>query len=142
VTLLPAGKRQRAQTMGGFHLAVSRYTAHPRESASLITWLTGDAVQLRRAVARGSLPSIPRLYEDPAVMRTLPSAASLRSAGADAWVARPSTVAGSVYREVSRSYYQAVHDILSRKAPPPEVLAALETRLAGLTGLRTGPPPE
>ncbi len=142
VTLLPAGSRGHAQAMGGFHLAVSRYSPHPQESARLVTYLSGRPVQLRRALARGTLPSIPQLYGDPALVRALPYAATLRAAGAEAWVARPSTIAAGNYREVSRAYYQTVHDILRREAPAPEALAVLEKRLAALTGLQPGPPPK
>ena len=142
VTLLPAGTHGRAQALGGFHLAVSRNSAHPRESAQFVTFLTGRTVQTRRALNRGVLPTMPQLYDDPAVERALPYAAALRAAGADAWVARPSTIAAGKYREVSRAYYQTVHDSLRHKETIPAALAALEQRLTQLTGLRPGPPPQ
>lgn len=142
MTLLPAGTRGRAQAMGGFHLAVARNSAHPREAAQLVMFLTGRTVQLQRALTRGVLPTIPQLYADPAVERALPYVATLRAAGADTWVARPSTIAAGKYREVSRAYYQTVHDSLRHQESIPDALAALEKRLAQLTGLRPGPPPQ
>jgi trehalose/maltose transport system substrate-binding protein len=139
-TLLPAGTRGHAQAMGGFHLAVSRYSPHPRESAQLVMYLTGSTVQLRRALTRGTLPTLPQLYQDPGLIKALPYVATLREAGAEAWVARPSTVSGGHYREVSREYYQTVHEILGRPEAAAQSLAALESRLTALTGLRPGPP--
>jgi len=140
--LLPAGPHGRAQTMGGFHLAVSRYSVNPRESARLVMYLTGRTVQSRRALTRGRLPTIPQLYQDPALARTFPYAAALETAGAAAWVARPSTIAQSHYAAVSQAYYHTVHQVLSNETSAPEALAALERKLVELTGLHPGAPPE
>lgn len=140
MTLLPAGPHGRAQTMGGFHLAVSRYSTHPRESAQLVMYLTSGTVQLRRALARSYLPTIPRLYQDPPLIRALPYVEILARAGSLAWVARPSTIAGSAYSEVSRAYYQAMHRILRGETPAKDGLVALEQQLVSLTGLHPGAP--
>jgi trehalose/maltose transport system substrate-binding protein len=140
VTLLPAGPHGRAQAVGGFHLAVGRYSAHPRESAQLVLYLTSSQVQMRRAVNGGYLPTIPRLYAKPELLQVLPSAAALRNTGERTWVVRPSTVAGAQYAAVSKAYYTAVHDILSSRKESTGALAQLETTLVHLTGLRTGPP--
>ncbi|HWC00184.1 MAG TPA: ABC transporter substrate-binding protein [Bryobacteraceae bacterium] len=140
VTLLPAGPAGRAQTTGGFHLAVSRYCAHRREALQLVLYLSGAEVQLRRALARGYLPTIPSLYENPDLARTLPWVALFQNSSRESWIARPSTVTGSKYGEVSRAYYLAVHAVLGQKARPEEALEQLEKRLVELTGFRTGPP--
>jgi trehalose/maltose transport system substrate-binding protein len=141
-TVLPAGPHGRAQTMGGFHLAVSRYSMHPQESVRLVLYLTSGPIQLRRALTRSRLPTILQLYQDPALAHAFPYAATLGTAGAAGWVARPSTIAGSRYAAVSQQYYQTVHRILSNEAAAPEALAALELKLVELTGLRPGAPPE
>ena len=140
VALLPAGPRGRAQVMGGFQLAVSRYSAHPHEAARLVEFLTSSEVQMRRALTRGYLPTIPRLYNQPELSNALPQAAELRHAGLESWVARPSTVSGSKYAQVSNAYYQTVHDILSRKVQAKEAVARLEQQLIELTGFRAGAP--
>ncbi len=140
VTVLPAGPHGQAQVVGGFHLAVGRHSAHPRESAQLILYLTGGQVQLQRAISAGYLPTIPRLYERPEVLKVLPIAAALRTLREPAWVARPSTIAGSKYAAVSKAYYQAVHEILASPADPADVLARLERTLVNLTGFRAGAP--
>ena len=142
VALLPSGPRGRAQVMGGFQLAVSRYSAHPREAARLIEFLTGSEVQMRRALTRGYLPTIPRLYDQPELSKALPQIAELRHAGLQSWVARPSTVTGAKYARVSKAYYQTVHDVLSRKVEAKEGVARLEQQLVELTGFRAGAPPK
>jgi len=138
--LLPAGPHGRAQAMGGFHLAVSRYSTHPQQAARLVMYLTSGPVQLRRALTGGRLPTIPQLYQDPALVESFAYAGALQTAGAAAWVARPSTIAGSHYAAVSQQYYQTVHRILDNETPAAEALAALERKLVELTGLRPGAP--
>lgn len=137
MTRLPAGPHGRAQAMGGFHLAVSRYSAYPREAAQLVLYLTSARVQLNRALIRGQLPTIPRLYRNADLVRALPYVEELQNPSAEIWVARPSTVAGSKYGEVSKAYYRTVHDVLRLQTPPDAALAALEKRLVELTGFRT-----
>ena len=138
VALLPAGPRGRAQVMGGFQLAVSRYSAHPHEAARLVDFLTGSEVQMRRALTRGYSPTIPRLYDQPELSDALPQVAELRHAGLESWVARPSTVSGAKYAQVSKADYQTVHDILSRKVEAKEAVARLEQQLIEMTGFRAG----
>ena len=140
VTVLPAGPQGHAQVVGGFHLAVGRHSAHPRESAQLVRYLTGSRVQLQRAISAGYLPTIPLLFQRPEVLKVLPIAGVLRNLREPSWVVRPSTIAGSKYAAVSKAYYQGVHEILASPADPAEVLSRTERTLVNLTGFRTGPP--
>jgi len=132
VTLLPAGPEGRAQTMGGFQIAVSRYSVHPRESAELARFLTGAQVQKCRAIQDGYLPTLPRLYNDPDLLKAVPQAHALRKAGLAKWIARPSAITGNHYADVSRTYYGAVHAVLSRQLQPEEALGGVEKRLIEL----------
>lgn len=132
VTLLPCGLRGRAQTMGGFELAVSGYSKHPREAAHLVLYLTGNSVQKCRAVQEGYLPTLPRLYEDSEVLKAVPEAKALKTVGLASWVARPSAIAGNHYADVSRIYYEGVHAILNHQLPPEDVLKSIETQLLAL----------
>jgi trehalose/maltose transport system substrate-binding protein len=132
VTLLPAGPRGRAQTMGGFQIAVSRYSVHLRESAELASFLTGEQVQKRRAVQGGYLPTRPDLYNDPDLLKAIPQAQALRKSGLADWVSRPSAVTGNEYADVSRAYYGAVHAVLRHQIQPEEALGGLEKQLTEL----------
>ena len=137
LTLLPAGSHGRAQTIGGFHFAVSRYSRHPREAAQLVLHLTGRKVQLQRALRGGYLPTISRLYQEKELLRNVPQVELLKST-VSTWITRPSAVAGSRYAEVSRAYYEAVHSILSRATTAEDAMAGLEKRLRELTSLHAG----
>ena len=140
ITLLPAGAAGRAQSMGGFHLGVSAYSRHPAEAARLVVHLTGRQVQLQRALARGYLPTIPDLYGEARILNLFPFVSRLGRTGPAGWVARPSTVAGRRYSEVSKAYYRSVHSVLERQASAEEALRALEKRLVEITGFSTRPP--
>ena len=132
VTLLPIGPHGRAQTMGGFQMAVSRYSAHPREAAQLVLYLTSRKVQKSRAVQEGYLPTISRLFVDPEVLSAVPEVNVVREAGLESWVARPSTISGNKYSEISRDYYQTVHGILSHQCDPEQALSQLQKELVDM----------
>jgi len=132
VAPLPSGPGGRAQTLGGFSLAVSRYSSHVKDAAALVLYLTSAEVQTRRAIARGFLPTYAHVYQRPDLARALPEARSLFEASTRGSVLRPSSICGKNYGQVSRAYYETVHAILSRKVRPESALPDLQTRLASL----------
>jgi trehalose/maltose transport system substrate-binding protein len=129
LSILPAGSHGRAHTVGGFHLGVSRYSKYPDEAAGLVTYLSDMAVQLRRGLREGYLPTLSCLYRNPELRAKLPHLDLIRALPRDAFLARPSSVTGSNYADVSRAYYQAVHSILSRASKPADALNRLEKQL-------------
>jgi trehalose/maltose transport system substrate-binding protein len=139
IALLPAGAAGRAQTIGGFQLSVSRYSAHPEEATALVRYLAGGEIQKRRALRRGYLPTRTDLYNDPEVVSALPQIGLLRDAAPESWVARPSAVTRDKYGEVSKAYYQTVHSILARQAKTGPALAVLEQKLTDITGSPANP---
>jgi cellobiose transport system substrate-binding protein len=52
---------------GGSFLSVPKQGKHTAEAVDLANWLTAPAQQIRSFAAAGTLPSIPKLYDDPAV---------------------------------------------------------------------------
>jgi trehalose/maltose transport system substrate-binding protein len=139
IALLPAGPSGRAQSVGGFHLAVSRYSAHPRQAAELVLFLTGMEVQTRRALRRGFVPTYSDLHRTTELAHALPQSHKLQQATEKSWVLRPSTVTGNKYAEASRAYYRSVHSILSKKVQAAAAFASLEQELKRLTNSRRGP---
>ena len=132
VTLLPAGPHGRAQTIGGFQLAVSRYSAHPREAAKLVEYLTSSKFQKARAVQEGYLPTISQLYSDAEIIRAVPEVRVLRNAEQETLIVRPSSIAAEKYSTVSKDYYEAVHHILSGQASPEKALDEFKKELSAL----------
>jgi len=109
--------------LGGWHLAVSRYSRHPAEAADLVMFLTSAAEQKRRAVAASYNPTIMALYKDPEVLKANPFFADIYSALVGA-AARPARIAGPHYNRLSSDVWRAAHDILAGARP--------ETRIAAL----------
>ena len=52
---------------GGTHLALPKQGKHPKEAAELIDLLTGKESQIKLFTEASALPSLPALYDDPAV---------------------------------------------------------------------------
>ncbi len=125
-----AGGRH-AAVLGGQGLAVSKYSRHPDLAADLVRWLTRPEEQARRARVAGYNPTIPALYEDPALLAAVPLLARLRPA-LDAAVARPSRVAGPDYNQFSSIVWNAVHDALAGRASAEAALARAARRLERL----------
>ena len=57
-------------------------------------------------------------------------------------MARPSTVTGELYNEVSAAYFNAVHSVLTGEASAADALQDLEDELVDITGFEVGEPPD
>jgi trehalose/maltose transport system substrate-binding protein len=134
VTLLPKGGAggRHAATLGGESLAVSKYSRHPAEAAALVMHMTSAAVQKDRALRGSFNPTISALYQDPDVLKANPFMGELLGTFTNA-VARPTTVTGARYNQVSNQFWNAAHEVLSGKAKPEESLQRLEQSLKRLS---------
>jgi trehalose/maltose transport system substrate-binding protein len=117
--------------LGGWQLAVSRYSPNPKLAADLVMYLTSADVQKMRAVQASFNPTIPALYADKDILRANPFVADLLPTFNVA-VARPSTVTGVKYNQVSNQFWNAVHDVLSGSDTAPNALARLAASLKRL----------
>jgi trehalose/maltose transport system substrate-binding protein len=142
IGLLPGGKAGRVGTLGGWGLAVSRFSAHPREAIELVRYLTARDVQVKRARAISQPPTLPELYKLAEVLESSPHSELLSQAFRTGIVSRPSNVAGKKYEDVTEAYIQAVHSVLTGEKSAPEAAAGLEKELVRTTGFKTGPPVE
>jgi trehalose/maltose transport system substrate-binding protein len=118
--------------LGGSQLAVSRYSRAPEAAIDLVRALTSIDEQKRRAIIGGLNPTVERLYRDPELLAMMPWLSELHEVFAGA-VARPSTVTGRRYNQVSNEFWNAVHDVLSGRKPAQTSLAALAERLRFLS---------
>lgn len=130
VVALPRGGEDGANagTLGGWQLAVSRYSRHPQEAMALVRYLTSAAVQKDRAIRGAYNPTIIDLYQDPAILAANPFFAALLPS-LQAAVPRPARQAGPRYNQVSDAIWRAGHDALSGKAEAGAALQRLETEL-------------
>ena len=130
VSPLPKGGAdgKSAATIGGWQLAVSKYSKHPKEATDLVMYLTSKEVQKSRAIDGAYNPTIPALYADADILKKNPFFGDLLKVF-EASVARPSTPTGMKYNEVSNAFWNASSSVLSGKAKGAEAVAKLEQEL-------------
>lgn len=109
---LPRGEGGRASTIGGWQLAVSRYSKYPQEASDLVLWLTSREIQLERARLGGFMPARISAYGSKELRNEIPWFEEL-SLVFRAGTARPSTATGTRYNDVSTAYYSGIHAVLS-----------------------------
>lgn len=117
-----------AGTLGGWQLAVSRYSRHPAEAMDLVRHLTSAAVQKDRAIRGAYNPTIPRLYEDPEVLAANPFFGELLPTFVHA-LPRPARQTGAHYNQVSAAIWQAVHAVLAGQVDAADGTARLTKSL-------------
>jgi trehalose/maltose transport system substrate-binding protein len=140
VSPLPAGKSGHgAATLGGWQLAVSKYSAHPAEAAKLALFMASYDEQKYRAITGSLNPTIKALYQDPDVLAAAPFFGSLYDVFTSA-VARPSTATAPNYNDVSVLFFNAVHSVLTGDTDAASAFASLELDLQDKTGFPTGAP--
>jgi trehalose/maltose transport system substrate-binding protein len=138
ISLLPGGKAGRVGTLGGAGLAVSRFSAHPREALELVRYLSSRDVQMKRALVLSEPPTLPELYELPVMLEPNPRFGVLGLAFRSGIVSRPSAVTGKKYEDVTDAYIREVHAVLIGEKGAPEAAAALENELVRITGFKKG----
>lgn len=114
VTALPKGGNngKSAACLGGWQLMVSAYSKVPNASADLVRYLTSAEVQKKHAIELGLLPTLPDLYNDPDLQQKIPWFKNASDILVST-VARPSTVTGAAYNQLSQGVFENVNKILN-----------------------------
>ena len=140
VTTLPAAEDGTpAHTLGGWQLAVSRYSENPEIAADVALFMAGYEAQLMRATDGSLNPTIAELYEHEEVLEANPFFGELYEVFVNA-VARPSTISAPRYADVSGAFVDEIHPVLRGRADVEEALEYLEMSLMDITGLEPGTP--
>ena len=138
-TSIPGGRGGRVGTLGGFGLAVSRSSAHPREAVALIRFLIARELRSKADLSHREPAAEPQLYDLPQILQAYAPSPQL-SHRSSRLVSRPSNVTGYAYEDVTRAYFRTVHSVLTGERSAPVAAAALEKQLVAITGFKTGPP--
>lgn len=135
VTTLPTGggDNTSAATLGGWNVAVSKYSKHQEAAVSLALYLAGPEAQKQRALAESNLPTIVALYDDADIAAQQPIIPRWKEVFLQA-VPRPSAPTKGKYNEVSSKFWSAVHNTLSGDGTAAENLEMLEADLTDLKG--------
>jgi trehalose/maltose transport system substrate-binding protein len=136
VAPLPAGEGEGARsaaTLGGWNVAVSKYSPDPEEAIKLALFLSSAEVQKERAINQSNLPTIEALYDDADIAAAQPIIPNWKEIFQNA-VPRPSAPTKVKYNEVSSLFWGAVHNTLSGDGTAAENLEVLEADLTDLKG--------
>jgi trehalose/maltose transport system substrate-binding protein len=135
VTTLPVGGEGNtsAATLGGWNVAVSKYSLHQEAAISLAMYLAGPEAQKQRAINESNLPTIVALYDDADIAASQPIIPQWKDVFLNA-VPRPSAPTLGKYNEVSAKFWSAVHETLSGNGTAAENLELLEADLTELKG--------
>ena len=131
VAVLPKGGEEgrHSSILGGWQLAVSKYSKEPDLAADLVMYLTSAAEQKRRAITGSYAPTIPALYKDESVRAAAgpvvdPLYETLNSA-----TARPSAITGPRYNQFSAEFSSGVYSVLSGRTDAATSLKELNSKL-------------
>jgi len=117
--------------LGGWQLAVSKFSKYPEEAASLIKFLNTPENQKERMMELARTPTRPALFNDPEILEAYPWTEMLLQIKA---VPRPSAYTGTKYNQVSNAIWPIAHDIMTRKISAEEGLKKLEQELIRIKG--------
>jgi trehalose/maltose transport system substrate-binding protein len=116
-------------TVGGWQLAVSKYSKHQDAAIEFVRYMTSKPVEKFDTITNSNVPTIPSLALDKQVRKAAPY---LNPATANVPRAtRPSTILGAKYNEGSKDIYQAISRILNG-AQAQSVLPGLQAQLQAL----------
>jgi trehalose/maltose transport system substrate-binding protein len=122
-----------AATLGGWNVAVSKYSKNPKEATDLALYIASKDAQKFAALNQTHLPTIIALYDDPDIAAAQPIIPRWKEVFLNA-VPRPSAPTKVKYNEVSSLFWNAVHDTLAGKGSSKDNLATLEAKLTELKG--------
>ena len=127
VTVLPKGgdNGQNAACLGGWQLMVSAYSNVPDASAELVRYLSSAELQKKRAINLSLLPTRAGLYSDPDVLGKNPFFKIMVNVFNNA-VARPSTVTGADYNQLSTAFFQNANEVLTGDASAQKAVSDVE----------------
>ena len=127
VTVLPHGASGKSVgTVGGWQLAVSKFSKHKAAAIELVRYMTSPAVEKFDAITNSNVPTIVSVAKNKAVVKANPY---LKPAIASVpRVTRPAKFLGANYNEASKVVYQGINQILTG-APASQVLPQIKSRL-------------
>ena len=136
VVPLPAGSGEGARsaaTLGGWNLAVSKYSKNQKEAIDLVKFLASKEMQKKQAIEASNLPTIVSLYDDADIAKAVPIIPRWKEVFLNA-VPRPSAPTKVKYNEVSSDFWTAVHNSISGQGTAADNLELLEAQLTKLKG--------
>lgn len=114
-----------AATLGGWQMMVSKYSKNQDAAIEFVKYMTSPELQTSYAIERSHLPTIPAVYDDPAVAEASEFIPRLKPVF-EAAVGRPSAQTGDLYPELSTIFYQQLNQVLSGSKSAADAAAQME----------------
>ncbi|MCA9859852.1 MAG: ABC transporter substrate-binding protein [Thermomicrobiales bacterium] len=115
-----------AATLGGWQMFVSKYSENQEAAIEFVRFMTSPEYQTSYAIERAHLPTIPAVYDDPAVAAASEFIPQLKPVF-EAAVGRPSAQTGDLYPEISTVFYQQLNQVLSGSKSAADAAASMES---------------
>ena len=130
VTVLPKGGENghSSSVLGGWNLAVSKYSKRQQDAIDLVLFLTSKDEQRRRALDHGYYPTMQSLYEEAEIKKISPITSIMLDVIKNA-VPRPAGQTGAKYSQVSAMFWNMVYRTLSGKSTAQKNFEQLEKKL-------------
>ncbi|MDJ1008348.1 MAG: ABC transporter substrate-binding protein [Paracoccaceae bacterium] len=122
-----------AATLGGWNIAVSRYSENQEAAIELALFMQSAEAQKIEAMEGSHLPTRPALYEDDEIIAAQPIIGFMQDVFQSA-VPRPSDVTRADYNEVSSLFWTAVNSVLAEPGTAQDAFDRLEIQLTQLRG--------
>lgn len=133
VSPLPSGDSgSGAAALGGWQLAVSKYSENPEIAADVALYFANEKSQKMRAIVGSYNPTIKSLYEDEDVLEASPFFGSLYDVFVNA-TPRPSTQTAPNYNAVSTAFFTSVHSVLTGEMDAEDAFEELQYDLQDIT---------
>jgi len=133
VSPLPSGDSgSGAAALGGWQLAVSKYSENPEIAADVALYFANEKSQKMRAIVGSYNPTIKSLYEDEEVLEASPFFGSLYDVFVNA-TPRPSTQTAPNYNAVSTAFFTSVHSVLTGEMDAEDAFEELQYDLQDIT---------
>ncbi len=129
VAPLPAAQGQKpVGTVGGWQLAVSKYSKSQDAAVEWVRYCTSPEIETYRAVVGTFVPTIPSVSQNADVLKAMPFLKNLADVTR---VTRPSRQFADQYNEASTALFQGVNQVLNGQ-DPAQVLPTVQQRLERL----------
>ncbi|WP_436498640.1 ABC transporter substrate-binding protein [Actinokineospora sp. HUAS TT18] len=129
VAPLPGLDGPGSSTLGGHNYAISSFAKNKKTALDFIKYMVDEKQQRANLEKTSQAPSWAALYDEPALVEKFPYLTELKKSIEKA-KKRPAVVK---YQEVSSAIQEAAYSAMSGKTSSADALAALQTKLEGLT---------
>jgi trehalose/maltose transport system substrate-binding protein len=114
-----------AATIGGWSMMVSKYSEEQDAAIEFTKYMVSPELQLSYAIERTHMPTIPAVYDEPALAAASDFIPQMKSIF-DGAVGRPSAQTGDLYPELSTVFYQQLNQALSGATSAADAAAQMK----------------